>query len=192
MSSEQQSDLPPHVQTTVRAIANLHAAHEDSATPVEQLVDRLTSVVARPVFVALIVVAGIAWIGGNLLLRALAGWSLDKPPFPWLQGAGELAALVITTLVLVSQRRKDALSELREQLTLQLAIIAEQKSAKIVALIEEMRRDNPMMMNRVDAQADEMSNAADPEAVLGAFKDAQETGSIVEDDVGPLTDRPPE
>jgi hypothetical protein len=35
------------------------------------------------------------------------------------------------------------------------------------------RRDNPLLVDRVDAEADDMSIAADPEAVLEAFKDAQ-------------------
>jgi uncharacterized membrane protein len=108
-------------------------------------------------------------------MRRLAGWSFDSPAFPWLQGAGELAAILITTLVLMSQRRKDELSELREQLTLELAIMTEQKGAKLIALIEEMRRDNPMLVNRVDSEADQMSTAADPETVLEAYQDAKDS-----------------
>jgi uncharacterized membrane protein len=164
---------PPHVEQTVQSIARLHTAHEQRATPLQRFVDRLTAFVARPAFVGLVVIAVVVWICGNLLLRRLVGWSFDAPAFPWLQGAGELAAIVITTLVLISQRRKDELSELREQLTLELAIMTEQKSAKLIALIEENRRDNPLLVNRVDAEADQMSTAADPEAVLEAFKDAQ-------------------
>ncbi len=112
--------------------------------------------------------AVVVWIGANLLLHRLAGWSFDNPAFPWLQGAGELAAIFITTLILMSQRRKDELSELREQLTLELVIMIEQKDAKLIALIEEMRRDNPLLVNRVDVEAEAMSKAADPEAVLEA------------------------
>jgi uncharacterized membrane protein len=179
MPNEPEADDPPilpaHIEQTVRAIARLHAAHERRATPLQLLVDRLTSIVARPAFVGATVLTVAVWIAANLLLRRVAGWSFDKPAFPWLQGAGELAAILITTLVLMSQRRKDALSELREQLTLELAIMTEQKGAKLIALIEEMRRDNPLLVNRVDAQADDMSIAADPEAVLEAFKDAQDS-----------------
>jgi uncharacterized membrane protein len=95
-----------------------------------------------------------------------------------------LAAILITTLVLVSQRRKDELSELREQLTLEIAIMTEQKSAKLIALIEEMRRDNPMMADRIDTEADDMSTAADPEAVLKAVKDVKEGAAAGPDDAG--------
>ena len=173
-ATDTESILPPHIEQTVQAIARLHHAHEERATPLELLVDRLTALVARPAFVGATVATVAIWIAANLLLRRLAGWSFDRPAFPWLQGAGELAAILITTLVLMSQRRKDELSELREQLTLELAIMTEQKGAKLIALIEEMRRDNPMLVNRVDSEADEMSTAADPETVLEAYRDAKD------------------
>lgn len=165
---------PPHLEQTVQAIAKLHAEHHQRATSLERLVDRLTAVVARPSFVGAIAVAVVFWIGGNLLMSRLVGRSFDQPSFPWLQGAGALAALLITTLVLISQRRKDELSELREQLTLELAVMTEQKVAKMIALLEEMRRDDPSLANRVDTQADAMSTPADPKAVLESFRETHE------------------
>jgi uncharacterized membrane protein len=166
--------LPAHIEQTVQAIARLHAEHHRNATPLQRIVDRTTAVVAHPSFIVVVTVAVLAWIAGNLLAVRLGGMRLDGPAFPWLQGAGELAAIYITTLVLMSQRRKDELSELREQLTLELAIMTEQKGAKIIALIEEMRRDNPLIANRVDLQADAMSTPADPTAVIEAIKETHE------------------
>jgi uncharacterized membrane protein len=176
--------LPPHIEQTVQAIARLHAAHQRRATPLQLIVDRLTAIVARPAFVGGVAVAVVTWIGGNLLLHRLVGWSFDSPAFPWLQGAGELAAIFITTLILMSQRRKDELSELREQLTLELVIMIEQKDAKLIALLEEMRRDNPLLVNRVDREAEAMSTAADPEAVLEAFLDTHEGMMAAEEGEG--------
>jgi uncharacterized membrane protein len=83
----------------------------------------------------------------------------------------------------MSQRRKDELSELREQLTLELAIMTEQKGAKLIALMEEMRRDNPLLANRVDTEADDMSAPADPEAVLEAFQETQDPAAAEGDGV---------
>ena len=72
------------------------------------------------------------------------------------------------------QRREHELVELRAQLTLELAITGEQKTAKIIELLEEMRRDNPLMSNRTDAQADEMSTPSDPGSVLDALRTSHE------------------
>ena len=179
--------LPAHIEQTVQAIARLHAQHHRRATPLQHLVDRMTGVVAHPWFVGAVTVTVAVWIGGNLLMTRLLGWQLDAPAFPWLQGAGELAALYITTLVLMSQRRKDELSELREQLTLELAIVTDQKTAKLIALVEEMRRDNPLLANRHDPQAEAMSTPADPEAMLGAFQETHEV-MLAEDAPGDAAD----
>jgi len=163
-----------HVEQTVLAIAKLHADHHQRATGMERLVDRMTGIVARPSFVVGMAVAVAIWVSGDLLLSRLVGWSFDPAPFQWLQGGIALAALLITTLVLISQRRKDELSELREQLTLELAVMIEHKAAKLIALMEEMRRDDPSLTNRVDPQAEAMSTPADPQAVLEAFRETQD------------------
>ncbi len=71
---------------------------------------------------------------------------------------------------MTAQRRADGLTGHREQLTLELAILSEQKSAKIIALIEELRRDDPSISNRSDAHADELATPTDPVAVADALK----------------------
>ena len=82
-----------------------------------------------------------------------------------------ISQLIITTLILTSQRRKDELSELREQLTLELATMTEQKVAKLIALMEEQRRDSPQLADRVDTEAEQMSAPADPETVVEAIRE---------------------
>jgi len=185
---DSQTVLPPHIEQTVQAIARLHQAHHERATSIERFVDRLTGLVARPAFIGVIVLAVIGWMAANLLLRRYVGWSLDSPAFPWLQGAGELVAIVITTLILTSQRRKDELSELREQLTLELATMTEQKVAKLIALMEELRRDSPQLANRVDTEAEQMSAPADPETVAEAIK--EKVGGEPGTEAGSATEKP--
>ncbi len=170
------TQLPAEIEQTVQAVGRMREAHEARATPLHRLVDRMTAIVARPSFIAVIAVVVAGWIGANILLRRFAGWSLDGPGYHRLEAVGELTALYITVLVLMSQRRKDELSELREQLTLEMAILTEQKVAKLIELSEEARRDNPLLANRVDDQAAAMASAADPEAVLEAFRETQPSG----------------
>jgi hypothetical protein len=50
--------------------------------------------------------------------------------------------------------------------------LSEQKSAKIISLLEEQRRDHPHLENRVDTEAAAMAVAADPQTVLDAIKDS--------------------
>ena len=162
--------LPAHIEVTVQAIARLHATHRASATPLQRLVERLTARAGRPAFVALLTVVVVAWMTLNVVLVAVGRTPLDAPPFFWLQGAVALTALYMTVLILTTQRREDEFTALREQLTLELAILSEQKSAKIIALLEELRRDHPQIHDRDDAEAQALSTPADPNAVLEAIQ----------------------
>ncbi len=165
--------LPAHIEDTIAAIAKLHADHRLQTGTLQRLVERLTAWIGRPVFIGGMTVVILLWIGGNTaaMLAGMKPW--DEAPFSWLQGSLGLLALYVTVLILTTQRREDQLAGYREQLTLELAILSEQKSAKIIALLEEMRRDSPMLKNRVDEEAALMSVAADPQAVLDAIKETE-------------------
>ena len=82
-----------------------------------------------------------------------------------------LAALAMGMLILATQRREDVLAEKRSQLTLELALLNETKSAKIISLLEELRRDSPALDDRVDPESDAMSTPTDPQSVLAAIQD---------------------
>ena len=102
-----------------------------------------------------------------------AASSFDPQPFNLLQGVLTVLAVYMTAVILSTQRRADELASHREQLTLELATLAEQKSAKTIALLEELRRDSPTLPNRVDEDADAMAASADPGSVLQAIIHSQ-------------------
>ena len=85
----------------------------------------------------------------NLDAGALGYRPIDLPPFSGLDGAVSVASLFMVVLILATQRREDQLAQLREQLNLELPILSEQKTAKVIELLEESRRDNPLIHNRV-------------------------------------------
>jgi uncharacterized membrane protein len=85
--------------------------------------------------------------------------------------AVSLVLLYLVVVILATQRREYQLAQLREQLTLELAILSEQKTAKVIQLLEESRRDNPLIRDRVDQEADAMAQPADPQSVLDAIKE---------------------
>ena len=66
----------------------------------------------------------------------------------------------------MTQRREEELARHRAQLTLHLVALSEQKIAKVIDLLEEQRRENPMLPTRDDREAQEMAQASDPDHVL--------------------------
>jgi uncharacterized membrane protein len=156
------------------ATAHLRATHRHEATPLQLAVDRLTAIIGWPGFVALLSLAIAVWIAANLVAARLGLHPLDPPPFAGLQAATATASLLMVALILASQRREDQLADHRDQLILELSISNDQKIAKIIGLLEESRRDNPAISNRVDEQAAAMSTPSDPDAVLEAIKDLRD------------------
>jgi uncharacterized membrane protein len=112
----------------------------------------------------------VSWIGLNTILLSIGRRPLDEPPFFWMQGAVSLAALYMTVLILATQRRENELASHHEHLTLELAILSEQKTAKIISLLEELRQDHPDIHDRIDDEAAAMSEPADPQSVLETIK----------------------
>jgi uncharacterized membrane protein len=166
-------NIPDHIQQTIDAIAELHARHLREATRVQRVVEQTVRWVGRPLMIGYLTIAIIGWVAVNLVLNA-DGRAFDPPPFQILQDIGEVIAIYITVLILMTTQREKEIGEHREQLTLELAMLSEQKSAKIIQLIEESRRDNPMINDRVDSEAAAFSVPADPQAVLDAIKDSHQ------------------
>jgi uncharacterized membrane protein len=143
------------------------------------MMEVLTAALGRPrtVYVTLSIVAG--WVAFNLVTPKLFGWQrIDPPPFFWLQGMVALSALLMTTLVLITANRQTRNAEDRSHLDLQVNLLAEHKVAKLIALVEELRRDLPMVRDRIDREADAMQEAVDPNAMIEALE-------------GPLEGEPP-
>jgi uncharacterized membrane protein len=163
------SVLPPHIDETIQSIAQLHAEHHQKTTQVQRGLERLTALAGRPLFIGVLTVFLVAWIGSNLLATAVGFQAVDPPPFVWLVGVVSVISLYVVVLVLATQRREDELSQRRDQLTLELAVLSEQKATKIIQLLEEARRDNPLIHDRFDQEADDMARPSNPETVLAAI-----------------------
>ena len=162
--------LADHIEKSVQAIADVHRAHERSAGPLQRIVQRITAVLAQPISIlfAIAVVAG--WIAANSWVAAHGGHPPDPPPFGWLELATTVAGFLLASLILATQKREDQIDKQRSQLTLELALLSEQKSAKLIALIEEMRRDSPSLADRIDPESDAMSQPADAHSVLDEIR----------------------
>jgi uncharacterized membrane protein len=160
------SDKDEHVEATVQQLAALYHDHERSAGLIQRVANRITAALGRPAALAVIVGLIIAWMVGNYLARLAGSTALEQFPFPDLAFVATVAALVVALLILTTQRHQEELAERRARLTLQIATLSEKKIAKVIALLEEQRRDNPLLASRHDAEAAAMANATDPRSTL--------------------------
>ncbi len=142
---------------------------EQGLTTLHRPLEQVGALVGRPPFVFSVLGVFATWIGFNLWLKFSGRPVWDEPPFFWIQGVIGLLALVVTTTVLVAQARQAQIGEQRSQLALQIALLTEQRTAKLIELIEELRRDLPNVHDRQDEAAEVMGQASDPAAIVDAL-----------------------
>jgi len=158
-----------HVQENIGKMAALASQAERQIGQHQRFVERLTASLghAGTLYFTLVFVG--LWVAWNTLGGRAGIAPFDPPPFTWLQGLITLCALLMTTMVLTTQNRQALHAEQRSHLDLQVNLLGEQKAAKLISLLEELRRDLPNVPNRPDRVAEAMSSSVDPETVLSAL-----------------------
>ncbi len=169
-SNESPKEISDHIVQSIESIAKLHARVEHISSPHERLVERVTIWLGRPSILYALIIFALSWIGANVVFVLAGNESFDPAPYFWLQGLHGFLALAVTIIVLITQARQMRLSESRAHLDLEMSLLAEQKITKLIALIEELRRDIPQVSNREDAEAQAMSQPSDPEVVLNEIE----------------------
>ncbi|GGR11035.1 DUF1003 domain-containing protein [Deinococcus ruber] len=149
---------------------------EAGLTNLHRPIEQVGILLSRPTFIITSGVLFLLWIFLNLDLKFVSHHPWDEPPFFWLQGLIGALSLLVASTVLVSQARQAQLAEQRAQLQLQFIVLTEQRSAKTIQLLEELRRDLPNVIDRVDADAEVMQQPADPEAILDAMNTLADAG----------------
>jgi uncharacterized membrane protein len=167
-------NFPDHVDKAVRSVTQLHSDHHGRTTSTQRAVNRVAALMGRPLFIALVGFSAVVWMAANLIAARMGVEAIDPPPFAWLEVAATLFSLLLVVLLLVAQRHEDELNAHRDTLTLELAILSEHKIAKVIQLLEELRRDSPHVQDRQDPQAQQMSEPADAGSVLAAVSAREE------------------
>jgi uncharacterized membrane protein len=160
-----QTELTGQVDSAIESIAELERKALASASLQQRAIERFTRAVGRPRTIAYVLLFVCTWIAANGILVASGRPAFDGPPFPWLIGVLQLAALLMTVVILTTENRMSEIEEARSRLHLQISILAERKTAKIVQLLEELRYDMPSVPNREDREAQEMTLATNPHQV---------------------------
>jgi uncharacterized membrane protein len=166
-------NLPDPIRSTISSIGRIHAEHDERASAPHRWARVTTLALGNPRAVGVVAIAVVGWVLLNVAAGMWEGRSFDPPPFQWLELFVSIGALVVVLVVLATQQRDDELQQLNQRLILQLAILAEQKAAKTIQLLEELRRDHPAIPERKDEEANLMARPTDPEAVLKAIKSDQ-------------------
>ncbi len=141
-----------------------------------QIADDLTSIFGSTGFLILNAIFFAQWIVINLgMIPSIKPW--DPFPFGLLTMILSIEAIFLAIFILVSQNRSSYISSLREEVHLQVNLIAEEEITKVLQLLAEMRREMgvkkkdselEMMLKRIDTNyienriISQMENAKNP------------------------------
>ncbi len=176
------SDDPPVLATeskldqisqNIEAILDFYVREEQKISGSQRVLERLSNFIGQPIFLGLILIFVLIWMFANLLAPEVGFVAFDPPPFAWLGGLVTLSALLTSTIVLIKQNRMTRMDEMRAHLDLKVTLLTEQKAAKMIDLLEELRRDLPNVKNRDDSHAAALKQPMNPDLVVAALEEVK-------------------
>lgn len=165
------ADLPEHVHENIQSVQEISQETRNAARPGQRTIETATRLLVRPWMVGALVICVLTWIAANIAMLLSGGTPFDAPPFFWLQGLVTLYTAFVSTMVLVTQRSEEREAQLRAHLEFHVNLLAEQKATKIIALLEELRRDMPGVRDREDPVANALQEEVDPHVVHTVLAD---------------------
>lgn len=164
------------ISRNIEAVLEFYAREEQKISRSQRMLERVSGFVGEPVFLGGILLFVALWMLANALLRQFGMPEFDAAPYFWLQGIVGLGALLTATAVLSKQNRLARLEEQRAHLDLKVTLLTEQKVAKLIDLLEELRRDLPNVKDRHDAEAAVLRQSMNPDLVLAALDERGDAG----------------
>ena len=181
--SETGSDV---TRQNVQAMRRLEEAAQARRTTADRAAAAIARFCGSMTFVLVHVAIFAAWIAYNAL-----PWfeAFDPYPFTFLTLVVSLEAIFLSTFVLISQNYDMRISERRNQLDLQINLLAEQEDTKILQMLERIARkvgahvsDDPQVRaleqaTRTDTLVEQIEEASRQDAGKPSATDGPKSGS---------------
>jgi uncharacterized membrane protein len=161
--------LSDHISDNIEGVVALQRREWDATSASQLRLERVSRIVGRPAYLVAILLISGAWMLFNSISARFGVAPFDPPPFQWLELLVSFIALLTTTIVLIAQNRQTKFEQQRAHLNLQVNLLTEQKVTKVIHLIEELRRDLPMVKDRHDPQAAQMQERANTAQLASAL-----------------------
>jgi uncharacterized membrane protein len=151
----------------ISAITEMEKAALDSRTAGERLGDAVAKQAGRSWFVAMHAVWFIAWIVLNS--RLIARQPFDAYPYPFLTFVVSLEAIFLSLFILISQNRSSKQADDRAHLDLQINLLSEQESTKMLQMLQSLCEYHGLLKAR-DPEVEKLKMATKPDELLRELK----------------------
>jgi uncharacterized membrane protein len=187
LPSDDSESMPNAVLKNIETIIELETRQEYSLPLHQRLVEKVAASFGRPWFLYTQVIFFTLWgLVSQVFRDEMIDWQV--PRFDVYEQGLDIASLLISTGVLIYQARQEKMAEERSHLMLQLNLLSEQKIAKLIALVEELRQDLPNVRDRHDVEASEMQKTTDPQVVLNALKETLNSTALSKEEEEAIED----
>jgi uncharacterized membrane protein len=136
-----------------------------------RLADHITRFAGSMVFVYLHLVIFGSWILINTGIVPLV--SPFDPSLVVLAMMASVEAIFLSTFVLISQNRMSAADDKRADLNLQISLLHEHETTRLIALVSELAQRLDIKMD-IDTEIDELKRDVKPEAVMDRIEREKE------------------
>jgi len=162
---------PAHVEEAIDSIAELERRAQEAMSPHQRWIERVTRRIGRPRIVYLMLLFAAAWMAVNSGLVLSGHAAFDPAPFPMLDTIMTLVSLLLVVLVLTTESRAAQIEVQRRRLDLQINLLTERRTAKLIEMIDALRRDLPSVPTHNDPEVAALRERTDPHAVARAIEE---------------------
>lgn len=143
-------------------------AAESAMTLQTRVADAITRFVGSMPFVYIHLAAVALWVLANV------GWlppvPIFDPSFVMLAMIASVEAIFITTFVLISQNRMMEMESRRADLNLQISLLAEHETTRLIALVSAIAERLDVETDVNPEELDDLKQTVSPEAVLNQIE----------------------
>ena len=152
------TSAPPTARSNIETIVALEEGSERSRTWSARGAETLGRFAGTLSFVAAQIAFVAGWVAGNSgLLPPEAVF--DPFPFPLLAGLLSLEGVLLAAFVLIRQNRMSALAERRSHLDLQISLLSEKETTKVIQMLDRMSRHMGIEREVADDETRELGEA---------------------------------
>ena len=164
------------VRKNVAAVVEMQRKEAAGRTAQDRLAAAMTAFSGSMAFVYIHAVWFGLWVLLNIgILRIPYLTQFDPYPFGLLTLVVSLEAIFLSTFVLIAQNNLSALSERRAELDLHVNLLAEQKTAKVLELLDHIARQLDTMHGQFnytpDAETEALKLSPEPDEVLTVMEE---------------------
>ena len=158
------------MQRNLAAVQRIETQLLSERSAADVVVDRITAFCGSLSFIWI----HLAWYGGWVLVNVLGpqGLRFDPYPFNFLTLAVSLEAIFLSTFILITQNRQARLNDLREGLDLQINLLGEEETTRILSMLQQIQEHLGIACN--DPELAEMEQQFEPEALAAQLEHLME------------------